>query len=386
MKKVIVSFFCACFATIAVGAGKIEYLDTEGVGRGASENAAVESAIIECVSQVNGLAISTKSQLDAVESISDNESFSSQKLQKRVASATKGVVASYEIVSVTDVGDGLKEAVINAKIARYKQGSGANRLRIAVFPFKAAKDKYGVDSVNVSGDDVSRIGTQAFVDKMVAARKFTVLDREYADEILDEKSTIANADTPVEEMCKLGQVLGADYIVVGVVESLTYSKREVKMELSGLKVPVNDAGCSVSIRFIDVATSQIKFSNIINTKVKLSKNIESPVVEIFNKETQADALKISGISTIRSWSITDPRSDSIICGVVRMWSIKTSDTANISREQMRDATTNRGGRTNAKKQSGPSVRSSTHQRSGSTQSLSGDQSKYKTQSIESEDF
>lgn len=283
MKKVIVSFFCACFATIAVGAGKIEYLDTKGVGRGASENAAVESAIIECVSQVNGLAISTKSQLDAVESISDNESFSSQKLQKRVASATKGVVASYEIVSVTDVGDGLKEAVVNAKIARYKQGSGANRLRIAVFPFKAAKDKYGVDSVNVSGDDVSRIGTQAFVDKMVAARKFTVLDREYADEILDEKSTIANADTPVEEMCKLGQVLGADYIVVGVVESLTYSKREVKMELSGLKVPVNDAGCSVSIRFIDVATSQIKFSNIINTKVKLSKNIESPVVEIFNK-------------------------------------------------------------------------------------------------------
>lgn len=85
-------------------------------------------------------------------------------------------------------------------------------------------------------------------------------------------------------------------------------------------------------------------------------------------------------------SITDPRSDSIICGVVRMWSIKTSDTANISREQMRDATTNRGGRTNAKKQSGSSVRSSTHQRSGSTQSLSGDQSKYKTQSIESEDF
>lgn len=115
MKKAIVSFFCACFATIAVGAGKIEYLDTKGVGRGASENAAVESAIIECVSQVNGLAISTKSQFDAVESISDNESFSSQKLQKRVASATKGVVASYEIVSVTDVGDGLKEAVIKCK-------------------------------------------------------------------------------------------------------------------------------------------------------------------------------------------------------------------------------------------------------------------------------
>lgn len=125
-----------------------------------------------------------------------------------------------------------------------------------------------------------------------------------------------------------------------------------------------------------------------NSKEYLDNAVEMALDDSMKKkiETQADALKISGISTIRSWSITDPRSDSIICGVVRMWSIKTSDTANISREQMRDATTNRGGRTNAKKQSGSSVRSSTHQRSGSTQSLSGDQSKYKTQSIESEDF
>ena len=87
-----------------------------------------------------------------------------------------------------------------------------------------------------------------------------------------------------------------------------------------------------------------------NSKEYLDNAVEMALDDSMKKkiETQADALKISGISTIRSWSITDPRSDSIICGVVRMWSIKTSDTANISREQMRDATTNRGGRTNAK--------------------------------------
>lgn len=82
-----------------------------------------------------------------------------------------------------------------------------------------------------------------------------------------------------------------------------------------------------------------------NSKEYLDNAVEMALDDSMKKkiETQADALKISGISTIRSWSITDPRSDSIICGVVRMWSIKTSDTANISREQMRDATTNRGG-------------------------------------------
>ena len=82
-----------------------------------------------------------------------------------------------------------------------------------------------------------------------------------------------------------------------------------------------------------------------NSKEYLDNAVEMALDDSMKKkiETQADALKISGISTIRSWSITDPRSDSIICGVVRMWSIKTSDTANISREQMRDATTNKGG-------------------------------------------
>lgn len=113
---------------------------------------------------------------------------------------------------------------------------------------------------------------------------------------------------------------------------------------------------------------------------------EKSLEESFAKkiETVADALKISGISTIRSWSITDPRSDSVICGVVRMWSLKTSDTANASREQMRDVTTNRGGHLRPK--SGSSVRSSAPQQSESKLKPSGELRKYKTQSIESEDF
>lgn len=279
------------FATAAAAsAQKIEYVDVSASGRGNGENAAVESAIIECVSQVNGLAVSTQSQLDAVESISDKDSFSSRRLRKMVTSATRGIVASYEILSIKDTEDGLKEAVVKAKIAKYRQGSGANRLRIAVFPFKPAKYNYYLDNANVSAADVSRISTQAFVDKMVATRNFTVLDREYADEILEEKATIANADTPMEEMCKFGQVLGADYIVVGIVESLKMAKKEVNMKLSGLNASVNDAGCAVSIRFIDVASRQIKFSNIVNTKVKLSGVVDSPLMEIFNKFAE-DALE-----------------------------------------------------------------------------------------------
>lgn len=292
MKNALLSILIFFMAAAATAIPRIEYVDVSATGRGNGENAAVESAIIECVSQVNGLAISTQSQLDAVESISDRDSFSNQRLKKMVTSATRGIVASYEIVSVKDTEDGLKEAVVKAKIAKYRQGSGANRLRIAVLPFKSAKCKYEVDDSSVSAADVSRISTQAFVDKMVATRNFTVLDREYANEVLQEKATIANADTPMEELCKFGQVLGADYIVVGVVESLTLAKREIKMKLSGLNVSVNDSGCAVSMRFIDVASRQIKFSNMLNTKVNLSEGVDSPVIEIFNKFAEEALVKV----------------------------------------------------------------------------------------------
>ena len=206
MKNALISFIVILASLLDAGAQKIKYVDVEGTGRGADDNSAVESAIVECVSQVNGLAISTKSQLEAVESISDDESYSSQKLKKRVASATRGIVASYEIISVNKTESGIKEAKVRAKIAKYDNGN-QNRLRIAIFPLKTLKDKYNVGDSDVSKEDVSRISTQALVDKMVATRKFTVLDREYADDILQEKATIANADTPMQHVITSGYMV-----------------------------------------------------------------------------------------------------------------------------------------------------------------------------------
>ena len=103
-------------------------------------------------------------------------------------------------------------------------------------------------------------------------------------------------------------------------------------------------------------------------------------------ETEAKALPISGISTIHRWSLTDPRSNSIICGVVRMWSLKTSDSANSSREEMKDATKNRGGHMKVKSTASGSSSTTTRIKNTSSIKSTGDQSKYKTQSVESEDF
>ena len=125
------------------------------------------------------------------------------------------------------------------------------------------------------------------------------------------------------------------------------------------------------------------------SKVFADETTSSSIEESMNKkiETEAKALNISGIQKIHSWSLTDPRSNAVICGVVMMWSLKTSDSANISREQMKDATINRGGHMKAKlTTSGSASKSSGAQSSSNTSVINGDTSKYKAQSIESEDF
>ena len=125
------------------------------------------------------------------------------------------------------------------------------------------------------------------------------------------------------------------------------------------------------------------------SKVFADETTSSSIEESMNKkiETEAKALNISGIQKIHSWSLTDPRSNAVICGVVMMWSLKTSDSANISREQMKDATINRGGHMKAKlTASGSASKSSGAQSSSNTSVINGDTSKYKAQSIESEDF
>lgn len=120
------------------------------------------------------------------------------------------------------------------------------------------------------------------------------------------------------------------------------------------------------------------------TEAMTAKSVEETMSKMI--ETEAGALSIPGISTIRSWEITDPRSGSIICGVVRMWSIKTSDTANTSRESMRDATLNRGGNTAVRRGGDNSAAQRSANNADSGKGRSVEAQKYKIQSIESEDF
>jgi len=101
--------------------------------------------------------------------------------------------------------------------------------------------------------------SQALVTEFTQARKFRVLDREYLSEYLSEQEFLASGHLPVEETLRLGQRLGADFILVGAINDFKISQKE--KEVLGIKKVLREASLSFDFRVLEVATQEIRWSN-----------------------------------------------------------------------------------------------------------------------------
>jgi len=100
------------------------------------------------------------------------------------------------------------------------------------------------------------------VTQLTQSRKFFVADRDFVEEIYSERDFIQYGDVPLSELSKLGNDLGVDLILVGVIED--FNTKSTKKNFPSLnKTFVSTNGIvEISYRVIDVATRQIKYSNL----------------------------------------------------------------------------------------------------------------------------
>jgi len=225
-------------------------------GTGVSEQEATNNALIQAVSQVSGLAISSSEVLDIKKKIEDNKKTSSRDMQKNIQTFTKGIISSYVILSKDKTPTGLLEIKIKAVVPFYNAGEQIHRLRLAVIPIKIssqvnnkqAADKYGEDWIN------------HLEEGLVQSRRFAMLDRKYTDDTNQEVNQYLNKDFKIEELARLGQRVGTDYLVISEVRKYNVADKSVVDPLDGTKISRTSTNTEVSIRLIDVATSQIKYA------------------------------------------------------------------------------------------------------------------------------
>ena len=102
-------------------------------------------------------------------------------------------------------------------------------------------------------EQAARVLAQSLVTKLVQNERFTVLDREYVEETLGEKSSaFNNPNLPVTEIARLGQDLVADYIVVGTLENLSYNESTRRVE-SVMNVTTRRGVAEVSYRIMEIS-------------------------------------------------------------------------------------------------------------------------------------
>lgn len=238
---------------------KVEIVNVEVEGFGSSKKAAIDSALVEAVSQVNGAEIASKTKRQLTEVVNDEDVKSSEAFNQEVSTITNGLIKNWKILSESVEGNN-HLVKLSVNISKFKKSVQTDRLRLAVVPFRAA------DSVKVN-QTVSKFEgaiTSQLENYLTQTRRFALIDRSFLNEQTKELNLIAAGSTTsmsVDEIVKLGNRLGTDYLIVGRIEKANSVVSEKKSKVSDTVKKYLTSKARLTIRLIDVATTQIKFAD-----------------------------------------------------------------------------------------------------------------------------
>ena len=238
---------------------RLQYVTLDSEGSGITSQAAINDALVNAISQVNGTVIAAKTELHSSEYSDGKKVESIEDFQQTINKVTNGLIKEYEVLNKlhATLGDKLWTATVRVTVAKYSVSKQASRLRMAVIPFTIN----GKIPDWKKPDDFQKSMTQNLVSHLTQTRKFAMLDRENMDAQEKELAMLSAGSTPIEELAKLGQKLSTDYIIIGNIDNIHYRKSSKTLKVSGKTITTIKQGARISYRIIDVATGQIKHSD-----------------------------------------------------------------------------------------------------------------------------
>lgn len=262
-----VSFFVlfACSINAEVVTKTVTKTST-GEGHGLSREEAVNNAIVEAIGKMSGVSISSikKSNVLSVNSNSGSDMVDSY--SERISKATKGKADSYEINDVYQDGSGnwvAKVTIKNSKTTKSYKAPGLDnkqRRSLAVF--------------NASDGDARGLGENLkthIITNLTKSRKFNILDRDNGGYYEMEKALIKSSNANSDEIYKLKNVLGSDYLMIFDIKAA--QARTKHSNLTGQNI--TKAEFAVDYQVILFATREVKYSNTLTMSVSVKDDLKS---------------------------------------------------------------------------------------------------------------
>ena len=247
-------------ATKGSSRSKLIVVSTSVEGIGLNKKEAIKDGLLQAISQVNGIQMSSESStmMKSFETVSDgNENFASaSSFQEKIKQSTKGVVQSWNIISVSKTGSGeMIKANLEVKVSKLQLSDQLKRMRIVI-----SDPEIGRNVKNVSKAKRFNTTFSSNLNKMLTnSNRFAILDRKNTQAISKELKMIASGNFRVEEVAKLGNKVAADYLLISSLNDI--GSKKIYKKLMGEKISITNSNASISVSIVDIATSQIVFSD-----------------------------------------------------------------------------------------------------------------------------
>lgn len=252
--------------------GATEIVTVEAIGRGVDRAEAINAALIEAVSRVEGIEIvSDRTQSSSSREVVVRDAEGSQReialgrtMSGSVETATGGLVESFSILQSRRL-DEVIEIRLQADIASFQApGSSTHttRRRIAVYPVDSA-GRYLFLGETLAGGLVSSRLTQRLVEAFTGTRRFAVLERSRSEAVEKELDFLTKPVVARPEAARIGEAIGADYLVTAQIIDFEVTRSRSTIQLTSEVVREISGSISVGMRIISTATRQIMWADTV---------------------------------------------------------------------------------------------------------------------------
>lgn len=240
--------------------------------RGPSVEIAVLNGLVQALDQVKGIRIDAavgvrkKHRSEQLELRNSMERWFldydvSDAATGTIFKATNGLVRTYEILKQEQdpkTNDWIVDLEVTVPIYDAENPRENGLRTIAFAGFQTSQSTYQLAGARISATEVNRLLVDRCISLFSKSPRFEVLTRDdFLAELDKEYDLIGGAKMAFDEQIKLGNRMGADYIVVGTIEELSWEEIPFEVEVTGYKGIKREASYGVSFRVLDVATSKV---------------------------------------------------------------------------------------------------------------------------------
>lgn len=250
-------------------------------GVGATWQEALNAALYMAVQQVRGAELGTEKNLQSVLNVVVGERTDvitlEQKVTHDIYADTHGWIKSYEVLSATEpkTKDGHWTVRASVVVPHFESDvmPDDKRLTVAVAPFVAKSASYTIEGEVLSGREVGQRLSEEVQTSLTQNGRFAVVNRGQADAMMREFALLASPLVSAQEASRLGQVAGADVMVVGTVRQLGKPTRD--RTFYGADFNANRIQVEVSYQLVEVASQRVVWADRVRLTTLPDRNFET---------------------------------------------------------------------------------------------------------------